>query len=177
MTREHWKDWLEGIGIVAIAASLVFVALQMRQAQGIAISEGYLSILSSRIDIANSIKDHVEIWIKGTSGEELTGDEAAIFAILVNHVNEANFNDYMQIIEIAGYEAAQYVIHDFAGFLYNNPGARRVWLAREDNLIKMRTLIDPEGHHFSFWKDNILNDLAILDGKATPIEKGSFVDW
>ena len=114
---------------------------------------------------------------KGTSGEELTKDEAAIFAILVNHINEAAFIDYMQTAEIAGYEAAQYVIHDFVGFLYNNPGARPVWVAREDNLIKMRTLLDPEGHHFSFWKDDVLNDLAILDSKATPIEKKSFVDW
>ncbi len=42
MTKENWKDWLEGIGIVAIVASLIFVGLQMRQAQKIAAGEFYL---------------------------------------------------------------------------------------------------------------------------------------
>lgn len=30
MTREQWKDWLEGIGFLAIIASLVFVGIETR---------------------------------------------------------------------------------------------------------------------------------------------------
>lgn len=30
MTREHWKDWLEGIGFLAIIASLIFVGIETR---------------------------------------------------------------------------------------------------------------------------------------------------
>ena len=30
MTREQWKDWLEGIGFVAIIASLAFVGIETR---------------------------------------------------------------------------------------------------------------------------------------------------
>ncbi len=30
MTREQWKDWLEGIGFLAIVASLIFVGIETR---------------------------------------------------------------------------------------------------------------------------------------------------
>ena len=30
MSREHWKDWLEGIGFLAIIASLIFVGIETR---------------------------------------------------------------------------------------------------------------------------------------------------
>ena len=30
MTREQWKDWLEGIGFLAIIASLIFVGIETR---------------------------------------------------------------------------------------------------------------------------------------------------
>ncbi len=30
MTREQWKDWLGGIGILAIVGSLIFVALEIK---------------------------------------------------------------------------------------------------------------------------------------------------
>jgi hypothetical protein len=83
MTKKRWKNLLEGLGIVAIIASLIFVGLQLRQAQDIALAEGYLSMLSTRNEINNSIRDEVEVWNKGLSGEELTADETLIFALIL----------------------------------------------------------------------------------------------
>ena len=74
--NEYWKGWLEGIGIVAIVASLLFVGLQMRQAQQFAMAEVYQKTLSSRSELTNSINENVVIWNKGRSGGELTDDEA-----------------------------------------------------------------------------------------------------
>ncbi len=41
MDRTKLKDWLEVVGIFALVASIVFVGLQMKQAQDIAIAEQY----------------------------------------------------------------------------------------------------------------------------------------
>ena len=41
MKINHWKDLVELTGIVAIVASLVFVGLQLKQSQDIAIAEQY----------------------------------------------------------------------------------------------------------------------------------------
>ena len=41
MKTNNWKDIAELVGIAAIVASLVFVGLQMRQSQGIAIANQY----------------------------------------------------------------------------------------------------------------------------------------
>ena len=42
MTKENEKDWLEGTGIGAVIALLIFVGLQMRRAQKIVVGEFYL---------------------------------------------------------------------------------------------------------------------------------------
>ena len=49
----HWKDIAELIGISAIVASLIFVGLQMRQAQDIAISDGNLANAANKIEANN----------------------------------------------------------------------------------------------------------------------------
>ncbi len=69
-----WKDVLELIGIAAIVASLIFVGLQLKQSQDIALSA---SILASRVETNSSISDHSDVWAKGNSGADLDGGETA----------------------------------------------------------------------------------------------------
>jgi hypothetical protein len=177
MTKIGWKDLIEGIGMSAIIASLLFVGLQLRQAQEIATAEGYLEILSIRNEIGNSIKAEVSVWNKGLSGVDLSRDEAVVFAVLINQINDSRHYEYIQTVEISGEESAIPVVHDFAIFLYNNPVAKSVWLAREDYLINSRSKIDLDGETFSWWKEAVMSDLTILEEKAVPVRKASFVDW
>ncbi len=72
-----WKDVLELIGIAAIVASLIFVGLQLKQSQDIALSELSASILASRVETNSSISDHSDVWAKGNSGADLDGGETA----------------------------------------------------------------------------------------------------
>ncbi len=68
------------------------------------------------------------------------------------------------------------VVAIVASFLYQNPGARKVWLDRERNLSKYRSaLIDDYSGHS--WVDGIQSYLAELDQKNIPLEKHSYVDW
>ena len=51
MDSAKLNDWLQVFGIFALVASLVFVGLQMKQAQEIALSDAYQSRAASSIDI------------------------------------------------------------------------------------------------------------------------------
>ena len=177
MKKDSWKDWLEGVGIVAIVASLLFVGLQLRQSQKIALAEGYFSILSIRNDLSRSIRADLNTWNKAISGEKLSPDEALIFATLVNQINESRYLEYIATREIAGEDAARPVMHDFAIFMYSNPAAKSVWLAREDYLVNYRKEVNPDGDNLSYWRDAIISDLAILEGKGIPANKVAIVDW
>ena len=88
MKSNNWKDFAERIGIAAIVASLIFVGLQMRQAEVIAKSEMHASYLANRIEMHAAIIEHSDIWKRGNKGEKLEEDESAIFSRQVFIVND-----------------------------------------------------------------------------------------
>lgn len=171
------KDILELVGIAAIVASLAFVGIQLRQSQNIAIAEGYAWFFSTRIEVANSIKEDINTWMKGSSGDNLTEEESAIFAILVNQVNEYSVMHYLVTAEIEGDEAAEFGVINFALFLYQNPGARTVWAKRELNLLNYRRLLIEGEIYSSSWTEGVNEKLAKLDREKPPIETESLVNW
>ena len=50
MSGTNWKDTAELIGIAAIVASLIFVGLQMKQSQDIAIAAQYQSRADTAVE-------------------------------------------------------------------------------------------------------------------------------
>ena len=86
MTRDRWKDWLEGIGILAIIGSLIFVALEIKtntESNKIAIEQN----ISANWMIINSTvaanHDLATVLEKGQAGEELDRAEARQFGAFV----------------------------------------------------------------------------------------------
>jgi hypothetical protein len=177
MNKRRWNDWMEGVGIIAIVASLIFVGLQLRQAEKIARAEAFSTMLSNEVEVGNSLRADMSIWRKGTAGAELADDEAAIFAVLVRQVNEVAYSGFMQMRELGGDAAARPSVTNFAIFLYNNPGAKSVWLAREKHLDLNRDLVNPDRRNSSGWMDLIIEDLAILESNGAPKSKASFIIW
>ena len=78
MNRETWKDSLEGIGIVAIIASLLFVAMELRQSNQL-----------GRLEAMQSIADS---WL--FTGWEIGGnrDMAALLAKVVEGEVQSDFD-------------------------------------------------------------------------------------
>lgn len=171
------KDVAEIIGVVAIVASLVFVGAQLRQTQDIAVAEGYSMLFATRIEVANSIKDHVEIWQKGAAGEALNEEEAAVFAILVNELNESAVQGFLHTARVSSIDVALWNARDFAAFLYRNPGARAVWRAREDDLGAFRALLGEDAQAGTIWSESVRGFLAELDRLAPTKNAGSFPSW
>ena len=162
MKRIRLKEMVEAAGVISIVASLVFLAIQVRQARVVALAETDAALLEGGLQLRALVTDNAEIWQRGSTGEQLTETEATVFRNLVHAHNDVAFIDY-QRAERLGSTAAAVVLHDFAAFLHRNPGARREWLAREDELIAFRRQLLPHSEDFSFWRDRIVEDLETLD--------------
>jgi len=80
-------------------------------------------------------------------------------------------------IHVAGLEDAQLDAQDFAGFLYQNPGARAIWNKREDNLATIRKVLRSDAMPDDSWTDTVRNYLAELDQSKPSIAQKSFVSW
>jgi hypothetical protein len=170
------KDIAEAVGLVAIVASLVFVGLQLRQTQDIAFAEGYSMQVTAWNDSASAISANVDIWRRGTAGEDLDENEATVFAILVTQVNQAAILGFLHSQQVAGMDEAKIAAQDFAGFLHRNPGARGIWVKREEILATYRKLLDSD-YQTHIWTQTVDDYLAELDLHAPPIEERLSVDW
>ena len=165
VTGPSWKEIAELVGIASLVASLVFVGLQLKQAQDIAMSENDMALLQSQVDVRNALNAHALVWVKGASGESLSATDSIIFTNLVTMLNNEAFFDYLRATRLGQDDIAEVTLHDFAAYLHQHPGARRVWLAREESLIRYRSQLAKGGGTFSFWKDAILADLSALDAQ------------
>jgi hypothetical protein len=167
MKSANWKDVAELIGTAAIVATLVFVGFQMRQAQAIAKGEMNAAVLANAIEGSNAIIANADIWVRGNAGEKLTPVEEAIFVHLVTNVNDRAYYG-VQYQRLLGIDEAEIDAADYAGFLYENPGARRVWREREANLQKYRGLVNPAEQITPEWIESVESNLAIFDREAEP---------
>ena len=176
MKFEKFKDVAELIGIVAIVASLIFVGLQMRQEQRIALAEAFNSTLMSRFELAEAFKDDIDIWLAGSSGQELSDEERAKFELLVYQLNDNWFFMYTQLGQLQSQEELKFLVNTYARILYNNPGALEVWRTKEAALTENNLLFDA-AIPSQFWKETVAESVAILERKDVPRDSGALIHW
>ena len=159
------KDVVETIGIISIVASLIFLAIQVKQAREVALSETTAAMRENGLQLESLVVEHADVWWRGSTGELLPEPEATVFRYLVEaHANLA-FSNHAQAESLGESDIAAVVLHDFSAFLYMNPGVRREWMAREEAFIASRRQL-VSGVDLSFWRESILEDLAKLDSLA-----------
>jgi len=167
MKPNSWKDFAELIGFAAIVASLVFVGLQLRQSEVIARSELNSSILANRIEVNAAVIEHPDIWERGNRGEELVDADALIFSRQVININEEAYYSIQQSLVWGRVDEAEADTAVFAAYLYESPGAYRVWRSREDKLRYYRGLIDPDEQVTSDWIESVESKLAVYERANT----------
>lgn len=138
MKSVNWKDAAELVGMAAIVASLIFVGLQMRQTRDIALAESGWNSLLSEVETRRPIYEYPDIWAKGNAGEELNPSEAVIYRALITDLNTLQFFKFFNATLLNNDYAADVAHWDMAGFLYENPGARREWESLRDELRRYR---------------------------------------
>ena len=128
MKSRDWKDIAELIGITAIVSSLIFVGLQMKQAQDIAQNEISLGVYSTGVEITNQISEYADIWIRGSRGDELDEEEALLFGNLMQNLNSQAYWSMGMRAQLGEDERLWTEIYNFARILHENPGARKAWM-------------------------------------------------
>ena len=160
MKSMNWKVVVETIGIFAIVASLIFVGLEMRQSQEIAIAETFLTITSSEIELYDRTNEHAALWKKASSGAELSDVEALIFRNLVASIDRQAHRSRSQLRRLGHSGAARDQRARLASFLYQNPEARKVWVSLWETRIRHATAT---GAYVSPWPQEVSADLESLD--------------
>ncbi len=144
MNNKNWKDIVELVGIAAIVASLVFVGLQMRQAQDIALSELSASIHASRVASDGMIAAHPDIWVRGNAGDELTEAEQATYRAILNSHYWRHFIGWQQRQTFGRKQQMDFITAEFSVFLHDNPGARRNWIHMMDDGREKKVILNED---------------------------------
>jgi hypothetical protein len=136
--KSSWKDTAELIGIAAIVASLIFVGLQLKQEQNIAIAQTIQGFAETNANLRMGGLEFAEILAKGNRGEELSEGEWIVLRDFVQ-VREGTIALQRAAIRNLGGSFDTLPLR-FAVYLYRNPAAREAWvLNRQDT----ETLVDP----------------------------------
>ena len=145
MSASGWKNLAEFVGVVAVVGSLIFVGLQVRQERQVAANDSAFQVAENYRQVRNLIIENADVWVRGNAGEELEPAESEIFGELVYVTWAGAF--WTATTQARVGPALNVSIHDFAGFLHRNPGARRVWLAEMEveQSYRGRLLSEPAG--------------------------------
>ena len=167
MSSANWKDAAELAGMSAIVASLVFVGLQMRQTRDIALTENGWSVMMGAIESRRPIYEFPDIWTKGNAGDELNSSEEVIYTTLIRDFNERQFWGFNNATTLDNDYAASIASMDTAGFLYENPGARREWESLRDEFRRYR---QPHisGQYRNIFEESVRAHLDVLDKLHDP---------
>ena len=164
MDFKKFNEIAELVGIVAIVASLVFVGMQIRQSQLIALAEVEGTVALASIEMASLIGDNSDVWQRGITNQELDSSEATVFENIVVTLSDRAYSMQNQFRLLGDDGNAEAVVHQFAAFLHQRPGARRVWVEREASLKQYRSMLYPKAIAVtSTYVETINADLAALD--------------
>jgi hypothetical protein len=161
-----WKAIAELVGATAIIASLVFVGLQLQQEQRVASVEASFNLTESYYEQGNGRIENAAIWVKGNAGvNDLSPTEAAIYVALIQ---KEWAHAYWTSYAMQKLGSEQNVgVHDFAGFLHRNVGARLTWEALMAIEQNYREKLIPEPTGVGMMKI-VLADLEKLDQLDSP---------
>ena len=144
MTREKWKDLLEGIGIVSIVASLIFVGIETRNSTKQAVLTTQAIEISAYQDLLENINEMNMIALQDpevsafmfkvfSTSEELTGVEKFRFDRTafqrIRHGDMAFFHYQRGVIDEASLRSVLKIMR------LNNPRMRAFWETYQHTFI------------------------------------------
>jgi hypothetical protein len=81
-TPINLRTSVEALGLIAVVASLLFLAMEIRQSRQIGRSEASFGVVETVQQIRESILANTDVWIRGCRGDDLDDVERAQFAQL-----------------------------------------------------------------------------------------------
>jgi len=161
MDSKKLNDWLQLVGMAAVVASLIFVGLQIRQSDEIAMVELLDNAAIRNFELSTLRDNHADVWHKACSGDELSPSEKIIASNIYFSYLQNNWNAWIRV-SVTGYGPAQpsYMTDTVAANLHRYPGLRKIaesyqhWRTNNSTLDAVNTPI---------YQDAILSRLAELE--------------
>ena len=179
MRRENVKDWLEIVGMAAIVASLLFVGLQLRQDQRIALMETVGSDSSLNAQLADLLQGNGELWRKGLDGQELSkADQIEFYAMAraVEYIYSSSWQRANLLDEGGGF-GADAAVRDYSIALYMHVGLRRHFDSRIERINRNDMAFDVPVEIGPFDR-SIISRLEYLAANPIPIpETKNYMFW
>ncbi len=175
MKGRDWKDIGELVGLTAIVGSLIFVGLQMRQDQDIAITQIWAMADQSTIELSALVSENRDLWINGLKGEELSETDQVAFRSIALAVPRRHEFIWQRIQRLSYGGEPKRRVERFAFALYQYPGLRR---AIEENVLELNMrrpafgLPNVTGYIFE-----VQNALAELDRSSPPVPKQTYIPF
>ncbi len=160
------RDAIELFGIAAIVGSLVFVGMQIRQEQKIAIVDTYGELSQSDIELTFEVGEKIDVWKKGLNGDSLTEEEQDMFSVLAAAVTEYHQRLWIRWLQI-GPRDPDRATSRFAYALYVYPGLRREWESKKQFESSMKAARGFEQD--SLWELSVNEYLAQFDREKPSI--------
>ena len=123
MNSAKLHDWLQIVGLAAVVGSLIFVGLQVKQADDIAFAEQGESSSARGVERRALIAEHADIWRKACLGSDLTETEKVIAGAIYINFAQASFNAWasLEATGILG-SSSNFVTDRFAANIHRYPG-------------------------------------------------------
>ena len=161
MNNNKWKGTAELAGVAAIVASLIFVGFQMQQDRKIAFAEIGLSSAADRTEQSIELSQHAELWVKANNGESLS--DADIFILNRSLYAMTNSLRLQGAVRKDLGQKGRVSPQLLAIFLYENPGARKLWTLQSENEMRYFSKLGGGSEIFQSFHKDVLAALAILD--------------
>ena len=176
MDSAKLNDWMQVVGIFAVVLSLIFVGLQMRQEQEIAIVDTYGSVADAQVNLSVLVGQNTSAWKKGLDDEELTEDERGMFEGLAAAV-WSHYQRYFIRWAILGPGDPNDVASEMAYALYVFPGLRKFFEANQV-FNDSRDAARGGGEELIPWTSRVLYYLEKYDEEMAPIpDTKEYIFW
>ena len=176
MDSAKLSDWMQVIGFFALVASLIFVGLQIRQDQEIAIVEAMSHRFENAEALTNLVNENPDIWVRGLDGEELSTEDFAIFSAIADVVEEHYLQSYVRFLRIGPFPPEN-AARNYAYVLYHRPPLRRLFEPHLEFTVSRSKAFESGqgGRSFSIVVDAMLKE---LDSRGVPITvENPYVVW
>lgn len=158
---EKIKSTVEILGIISVVISLFLVWQETQQNRMLAEANFDLLIAQNTILANQTITQYPDIWRRGCANDSLTTKEMTIFRAMIENKNDVAFYRIIKSLRLKAFDSSHSDWADFVGFLHQNPGARKVWMEREESFNNYRAILEVKGANT--WYRDVNGGLGTLD--------------
>jgi len=160
MDSKKLNDWLQLVGLAAVVASLIFVGLQIKQSDEIAMVELLDNAAFRNFELSSLRTSHADVWRKACLGEELTPSEKTIAADIYFSYLQNNWNSWVRLTA-TGYGPAQasYLTDGVAANLHRFSGLKKI----AQSYDHWQTNLTFDSEWAPVYRDSILARLSELE--------------